>query len=412
MNPIHDTPETDTIELVPALPDQAARDTYAAFAALVLAVVADRESDDLADWEDAVGLRHTGTSVEDAHRALWPVVATAGYLRTQAVREAAEGRWIGDYDVLQAVVEETIEQAEEHTDWDTAMRVRLGLARVQAVLDPDKAGWYHLQAARWCEACGAKTRFLLLLVTVLDDERGDQWTVSLCEACARAHPGAAAILDEEAGPGPETAPLPIPRRLIEVDEELGWSDLFERNLAAMDPRAARHRGRTVLTDRFAMWDVDLMALRVHQAVPQIEDGQVCFFPTEPGQRIVDDPAAALQLADAWAQRLPVDLLDDLELKTWKASRVVWSDYYTEAGCIGATGDGRAVTIATELLPVVCHLGLNAYLSDDGRILRMIGTDLEGCHRTVGAIGVRAVETSTDPVLAAIATAAEGPVAAR
>lgn len=408
--------DTPTVELVPALPDQAARDTYRGLVGLVLADTAD--ADELAEWEDEFGLRHDGADFDTAERRLWPVVATAGYRRTQVALAAVEERY-GDDRGLRELVEAAILDAFQYADWETAMRVRLHLARVQAVLDPEEAiALWDLTPGRWCEACGAPTMHLVVLITERDEKAADQWEMSLCEACVRRHPGAVAYLDQaDEDQTPETAPLPIPRRSLHEDTGLGWRDLV--TCTGDGPLwAARHRGRTVYTDRMSMWDTDLMGLRIHEAFPVIEDGQKIQFLGDAKTLVTDDPAGALDLANAWNACLPLDLPDELELKRWEPTRVTWSAFYTDeyttgiTGLIGTTGDGRAVGIAPRLSTVAVGLGLTAYLSADGKTLRVIGTDLDERSRTVGAIRVHAIAAATDPVLAAIAAVARGPVGTR
>lgn len=396
--------ETPTVQMVPALPDELTRETYLGLARTVLADVADHYN--LADWEDDFGLRHDGTDFDTALARLWPVLAAAGYRRTQDALDAVAARY-GDH--TPGLVEAIIDAAEEHADWTTAMQVRLHLARVQAVLDPAEAiALWSLEPGRWCVACGAPTTHLVLLITDRDNQAARQWELSLCETCTRRHPGAAAVLDDTAeDPAPETEPLPLPRRFLIEDAGLGWRGLVE--CRGEGPLwAARHRGRTVYTDRWSLWDVDLMRLRVYEAFPAIEDGQKIQFLEDATTLVTDDPAGAVQLDDAWGRALPLDFPNELELKRWEPTRVTWSDYYTDAhatgitGLIGTTGDGRAVGLPPRLATVAFRLGLTAYLAENGTVLRWIGTDLDDRARTVGALHTRAVDADTHPVLAAIA----------
>jgi hypothetical protein len=402
--------ETPTVELVPALPDELTRETYLNLARLALAAVTDKN--ERADWEDDFGIRHDGADFDTALIRLWPVVAAAGYRRTQDALDALADRYGDDTPDLVAAI---IGTAEEHADWTTAMQVRLHLARVQAVLDPAEAiALRGMAPGRWCVACGAPTTHVVLLVTSCDHEFPRRWELSLCEPCTRRHPGAAAVFDDTEEPStPEDEPLPLPRRFLSEDTGLGWRDLVE--CRAEGPLwAARHRGRTVYTDRWSMWDVELMGLRVHESFPAIEDGQTIHFLEDSKTQVSDDPEAAVQLDDAWGKALPLDFPNELELKRWEPARVTWSDYYTDThggtgitGLIGTTGDGRVVGLPARLAAVAFRLGLTAYLAEDGTVLRWIGADLDDHARTVGALRTRAVDAAAHPVLGAIAAAANG-----
>jgi len=191
----------------------------------------------------------------------------------------------------------------------------------------------------------------------------------------------------------------------ETSEVVYWSDLFwDRSdwfALFTDTWAARWEQQTLITDRFALWDAGAVASRIHRRLPTLAPGLVCHGAADAElHRVIGDRALAERTAETWREFVTDALPKPDEASAWEAGRIRWSDYRTDVGRIGTTGDStRAVFLTPDRVDLLTRLDLTAYQFDlDGRLHL---TTADG--RPAALVPTSGtVSTGTDPVLTAIA----------
>ncbi|MEV3937301.1 hypothetical protein AB0K52_15145 [Glycomyces sp. NPDC049804] len=191
----------------------------------------------------------------------------------------------------------------------------------------------------------------------------------------------------------------------ETGEVTYWSDLFwDRSdwfALFSETWAARWEHQTLITDRFALWDAGAVAGHIDRRLPALASGMVCHGAADPElHRVTGDRTLAEHTANTWRELVINTAPDTDDVDAWEAARITWSDYRTDHGRIGTTGDGtRAVFLGTDRVDLLARLDLTAHQFDpegrlhltaaEGRIAALVPTN-------------RTARTDTDPVLAAIA----------